>query len=106
MLLALLFLLQQGGDDWQIQRSPFDPRTVAKYENALEHDPDDALAFRKLVELFRKYKTVDELAGRWKAKKSWQGRAVYADLLAGPLGRPKVAVAALEAAPPGQAGID
>ena len=105
MLLALLFLLQQP-DDWQIQRSAFDPRTVAKYENALEHDPDDALAFRKLVELYRKHKTVDELAGRWKAKKTWQGRAVYADLLAGPLGRPKDAVASLEAAPPGQAGID
>jgi tetratricopeptide (TPR) repeat protein len=101
-----LLILFQPVDDWQIQRSPFDPRTVAKYENALEHDPDDALAFRKLVELYRKYKTVDELAGRWKAKKTWQGHAVYADILAGPLGRPKDAVTALEGAPPGQAAID
>src|SRR5262249_16050619 len=104
-VLLLLLVLQQV-DDWQIQRSPFDARIVAKYESALEHDPDDNLAFRKLVDLYRKFKTVDELPGRWKTKKSWQGRAVYADLPAGPLGRPKEAAAVLEGAPPGQASID
>src|SRR5262249_38375049 len=86
--------------------SPFDPRIVARYEAALEHDPDDSLALRKLTELYRKYRTLDELANQWKNKKSWQGRAVYSDLLVGPLAKPDQALGVLEAAPPGRRPVD
>src|SRR5215831_15457564 len=92
-------------DDWEVKRSPFDPRLVARYQNALERDPDDALALRKLVELYRKYRSVEDLLSTYKGKKSWQGRAIYADLLA-QLGKTREAIAVLEAAPSGQPAID
>src|SRR5205823_6244622 len=58
------------------------------------------------VELYRKYKSLDELVATYKAKKSWQGRAVYADLLAHHLGKTAEAITVLEATPAGQAAID
>src|SRR5215831_14534781 len=98
--------LAQAPDDWEVKRSPFDARVVARYEAALDRDPDDALALRKLTELYKKHRTLDELLKKFKAKQSWQGRAVYADLLAQQLGKTAEAIAVLKAAPPGQAAID
>src|SRR5438045_314786 len=85
-------------DDWEVRRSPFDPRLVARYQAALERDPEDALALRKLVELYRKHRTLDELVAIYKAKRSWQGHAIYADLLAHHLNKVSEAISVLEAA--------
>jgi tetratricopeptide (TPR) repeat protein len=48
--------------DWEVKRSPFDPQLVARYKKALEKNPEDATALHKLTELYKKYKSVDELA--------------------------------------------
>jgi tetratricopeptide (TPR) repeat protein len=113
LALAALPLLAQAQaqaqaprDDWEIKRSPFDPRVVARYEAALERDPDDPLALRKLVELYRKYRSIDELLARWKARRSWQAQAVYSDLLAREAGRSDEALVVLAGAPGGHPPID
>jgi tetratricopeptide (TPR) repeat protein/HEAT repeat protein len=107
---AVLMLLVLGGparaDDWEIKRSPLDPRAIARYEAALERDPDDALALRKLVELYRKHATIGELADRFAHRRAWQSRAVLADLQAKELGQPDRAIQTLEQTERGHGPVD
>lgn len=54
--------------DWQVKRSPFDPEVVARYQRLLERDPHDRLVLAKLIELYRRHRSLDaleqEYAGR------------------------------------------
>jgi Flp pilus assembly protein TadD/HEAT repeat protein len=47
--------------DWEVKRSPFDARLVARYKQILHRDPDDADALAKLTALYKQYRTVDDL---------------------------------------------
>jgi tetratricopeptide (TPR) repeat protein len=60
-LAALLLLTITAHADWEVKRSPFDPQLVARYKQLLHKNPDDAYALKHLVELYRKYRTLDQL---------------------------------------------
>src|SRR5207302_5874885 len=47
--------------DWEVKRSPFDARLVARYKQLVHANPDDADALAKLTALYKQYKSVDEL---------------------------------------------
>ncbi len=52
--------LAQPGD-WGVTRDPFDKTVVARYKAILAKNPHDAGALAKLLEMYRRYKTVDLL---------------------------------------------
>lgn len=56
-------------DDWDVQRNPFDPRVVHRYKAILEKNPDDAVALRKLVELYGRHSTTGKLFSEYEAKR-------------------------------------
>ncbi len=49
------------GDDWGVQRDPFDRNVIARYKGMLASNPHDASALAKLLEMYRRYRTVDLL---------------------------------------------
>ncbi|MGE5184273.1 MAG: tetratricopeptide repeat protein, partial [Acidobacteriota bacterium] len=57
-------VLAQPGD-WGAQRNPFDPSVIAKYKAILARNPHDAGALAKLLEMYRRYSTVDTLKGEY-----------------------------------------
>lgn len=61
-VLALqLVALPARADDWSIRRSPFDPRIVGRYKALLRRRPNDGYALRKLLDLYRKHRSVGAL---------------------------------------------
>ncbi len=48
-------------DDWGVQRDPFDPKEIAIYKAILAKNPHDQGALAKLLEKYRRYRTVDLL---------------------------------------------
>ena len=52
-------------DDWGVQRDPFDLKEIAVYKNILAKNPHDAGALAKLLEKYRRYRTVDLLKGEY-----------------------------------------
>lgn len=54
-------------DDWEVRRDPFDKRVVARYKGLLARQPHDAGALAKLLELYRRYRTIDLLRGEYEA---------------------------------------
>src|SRR5829696_4351822 len=52
---------QPAGGDWGVKRDPFDKTVVARYKAILAKNPHDASALAKLLEMYRRYKTVDLL---------------------------------------------
>lgn len=48
-------------DDWGVQRDPFDPKEIAIYKGILARNPHDGGALAKLLEKYRRYRTVDLL---------------------------------------------
>ena len=55
----------QPDDDWVVKRDPFDKRVVARYKAILAKRPGDAAALRKLVSLYKRYRTVAKLIGEY-----------------------------------------
>ena len=53
--------LAQAQGDWRVQRDPFDRRVVARYKQILARNPNDKAALGKLVRLYRRYRSVDQL---------------------------------------------
>src|ERR1700759_532108 len=47
--------------DWGVKRDPFNPTDVARYKALLRGNPHDAFALAKLLELYRRYRTIDLL---------------------------------------------
>ncbi|HTR49232.1 MAG TPA: tetratricopeptide repeat protein, partial [Kofleriaceae bacterium] len=54
-------------DDWHARRAPFDPDVVRRYEAVLARDPHDASALAHLVDLYRRYRTLDQLEAEYRA---------------------------------------
>lgn len=53
---------------WDIKRSSFDPRVVARYKAILERNPDDKGALRKLQALYKeRYKSIQPLLAEYEA---------------------------------------
>jgi cellulose synthase operon protein C len=47
--------------DWGVKRDPFDKTVIARYKALLAKNPHDASALAKLLEMYRRYRTVDLL---------------------------------------------
>jgi len=47
--------------DWGVTRDPFDKQVIARYKAILAQSPHDASALAKLLEMYRRYRTVDLL---------------------------------------------
>ncbi|HSD88990.1 MAG TPA: HEAT repeat domain-containing protein [Kofleriaceae bacterium] len=47
--------------DWGVTRDPFDKTVIARYKAILAKNPHDASALAKLLEMYRRYSTVDLL---------------------------------------------
>ena len=47
--------------DWGVTRDPFDKNVIARYKAILAKSPHDASALAKLLEMYRRYRTVDLL---------------------------------------------
>ena len=67
--------------DWEIKRSPFDPQLVARYKQLLRKDPDDAPALKRLIELYKNYRTLDALTAEYAKSKEAADRIVLGHLL-------------------------
>ena len=59
--LAVLALSPSVRADWEVKRSPFDARLVARYKQNLHRDPDDADALGRLTSLYKQFKSVEQL---------------------------------------------
>lgn len=55
----------QGFDDWEVKRDPFDKQVIAKYKGFLARNPHDASALAKLLELYKRYRTLDLLRSEY-----------------------------------------
>ncbi len=53
------------GDPWAVKRSEFDPRVVARYKAMLNRRPTDSHAFKRLVRLYRKHRSMGQLIGEY-----------------------------------------
>lgn len=83
-------------DDWQVSRSPFDPRLLAQLKGQLCAHPDDTATLRRLVGLYRSYKNVDELQRELSERAKKSGAAedlLCAGQVARERGRPDEAIA-------------
>ncbi|MCE9580546.1 MAG: HEAT repeat domain-containing protein [Deltaproteobacteria bacterium] len=58
-------VLAQPADDWEVTRDPFDRTVIARYKAILARNPHDAGALAKLLELYRRYRTVDLLKSEY-----------------------------------------
>ena len=61
MLAPAAVATAQPGDDWGVQRDPFDPKEIARYKAILARNPHDAGALAKLLEKYRRYRKVETL---------------------------------------------
>ena len=57
----------QPDDDWTVTRDPFDRQVIARYKAILDRDPGDTAALRKLVTLYKRYRTVALLVSEYEA---------------------------------------
>src|SRR5437868_9398803 len=51
----------QPAGDWGVKRDPFNATDIARYKAALRGNPHDASALAKLLEMYRRYRTIDLL---------------------------------------------
>ena len=59
----------RADDDWgAAPRDNFDPKVVAMYKGKLAHAPHDATALAKLLEMYRRYRTVAQLEKEYQAE--------------------------------------
>src|SRR3954471_19112356 len=53
--------LSAAPDDWGVTRDPFDKNVIARYKAILARNPHDASALAKLLEMYKRYRTIDLL---------------------------------------------
>jgi tetratricopeptide (TPR) repeat protein/HEAT repeat protein len=51
----------QPAGDWGVKRDPFNATDIARYKAILRSNPHDAAALAKLLEMYRRYRTIDQL---------------------------------------------
>jgi hypothetical protein len=49
------------GDDWSVERDPFDKAVVGKLKAILARNPNDADALAKLLTMYRRFRSVGQL---------------------------------------------
>src|SRR5213078_4692020 len=61
-------------------RDPFDKTVIARYKAILAKDPHDAQALAKLLEMYRRYRTVDLLKEEYGKGTDWSALVVLGRL--------------------------
>ena len=51
----------QPAGDWGVKRDPFNLTDIARYKAILRANPHEASALAKLLEMYRRYRTIDLL---------------------------------------------
>lgn len=74
-LLASPAVQAQSADDWAVTRDPFDKSVIARYKAILSKNPHDAGALAKLLEMYRRYRTVDLLRSEYQKVADGNGSA-------------------------------
>jgi cellulose synthase operon protein C len=64
-MLSLAPAAAQPNDDWNVTRDPFDKSVIARYKAILAKNPHDAGALAKLLEMYRRYRTIDVLRAEY-----------------------------------------
>lgn len=59
--LTSLSTVSAAPDDWGVTRDPFDKNVIARYKAILARNPHDASALAKLLEMYKRYRTIDLL---------------------------------------------
>jgi tetratricopeptide (TPR) repeat protein/HEAT repeat protein len=67
--------------DWEVKRSPFDATLVSRYKAQLRKNPEDAQTLKRLVELYKKYKTVAQLEAEYEKSGETADEIVLGHLL-------------------------
>lgn len=72
-------------DDWDVKRDPFDLKVIGRHKGTLAQNPHDAVALAKLLEMYRRYRTVDLLKSEYqkildKDADNWAGLVVMGRL--------------------------
>ncbi|MGM0596727.1 MAG: tetratricopeptide repeat protein [Myxococcota bacterium] len=86
-LLFLVFIFTPfQSQAWKVKRDRFTPAMIARYKGMLFKRPDDGFAFRKLVQLYQNYSSLDRLLEQYKNNisknpKKFQYRVILARLL-------------------------
>ena len=52
-------------DDWGVTRDPFNLKDIAQYKGILARSPHEATAFARLLELYKRYRTIDLLKSEY-----------------------------------------
>src|SRR6185369_18013691 len=52
--------------DWGVKRDPFNQTDIARYKAILRANPHDASALAKLLEMYRRYRTIDVLKDEYR----------------------------------------
>src|SRR3954471_22140496 len=60
-LAPLTSTVSAAPDDWGVTRDPFDRNVIARYKAILARNPHDASALAKLLEMYKRYRTIDLL---------------------------------------------
>jgi tetratricopeptide (TPR) repeat protein/HEAT repeat protein len=83
LALALLTVVPAGTAraDWEVKRSAFDPTLVARYKQLLRKNPNDADALKKLVALYRNYRSLTQLESEYEKSHEPADLIVRAHLL-------------------------
>src|SRR5215510_11487948 len=51
----------QPAGDWGVKRDPFNATDIARYKAILRSNPHDASSLAKLLEMYRRYRSIDLL---------------------------------------------
>ncbi len=60
-LAPLSAITPASADDWGVTRDPFDKNVIARYKAILAKNPHDGSALAKLLEMYKRYRTIDLL---------------------------------------------
>ena len=82
LLVAVPTVAAQPADDWAVTRDPFDKSVIARFKTILGKNPHDAGALAKLLEMYRRYRTVDLLRSEYQKLVDSTGGATAAVVLA------------------------
>lgn len=71
--------------DWGVKRDPFDKNVIARYKAILARNPHDGSSLAKLLEMYRRYRTIDQLKEEYgkildKAPADWAALVVLGRL--------------------------
>jgi tetratricopeptide (TPR) repeat protein len=75
----------QPAGDWGVKRDPFNQTDIARYKAILRSNPHDAAALAKLLELYRRYRTIDLLKDEYAKALDKNGNDVAALVVMGRL---------------------